>query len=486
MREDRLADARREPRDERDELDVGRRDGHDARFERDLVAAEAVGVAGAVEVLVVVTDRVGGLAQPGHAAHDLLADHDVVLDQRAVGGLCGTNELQQAIRDRDGAEVAQPRAEAAAHHHRAGELELFGDRRSDARDLLAVRLGQALASARREREGARQAQRLGLLGDEVFNREVAEQLGAVAASALRGVERAVCRIDDGLGRAQALARPSGTDRDRDRDRDVTGDGERDRADQAAHVLGDLEERLVVADAGHEHDELLAAPAADHVVAAHAAAQAVGDLDEHLVACAVAVDVVDPFEVVDVEQEDDRSRPATSRSRQLRRDRVDHVPAVEQLGQRVGERAALSLGACLLRVHECERVLAPGSLAHQHADERERDRAGYEQQRADRDVRREHALDRHRGDDQPARCGAAGEAAVGQSAPVRLEHRRLGVDADELRVGRRSTRAREGRERSGARIDEADLRAIGGGRARRGDRDLEAEDADRPLARADHR
>ena len=51
---------------------------------------------------------------------------------------------------------------------------------------------------------------------------------------------------------------------------------------------------------HQHDELLAAGAGDHVGVADDAHQQAGDAHEHLVAGVVAVLVVDALEVVEVE------------------------------------------------------------------------------------------------------------------------------------------------------------------------------------------
>ena len=75
------------------------------------------------------------------------------------------------------------------------------------------------------------------------------------------------------------------------------------------------ERVARVAGRHDHRELLAAEAADDVGArGRARAQHLGERDEHLVARAVAADVVDALEVVDVEhQQRDASRGRGSRA-----------------------------------------------------------------------------------------------------------------------------------------------------------------------------
>ena len=82
----------------------------------------------------------------------------------------------------------------------------------------------------------------------------------------------------------------------------------------------------------EQQELLAAPARDHVLGPQAALESPDDLDQHLVADPVTVAVVDGLEVVDVEQQQADGRPVGGE--QLAQHLVD-VPPVGGAGQRVG-------------------------------------------------------------------------------------------------------------------------------------------------------
>ncbi len=94
----------------------------------------------------------------------------------------------------------------------------------------------------------------------------------------------------------------------------------------------------------EHDELLAAPAGQDVVAPDATAQPLGDLDQRRVAAGVAVGVVDPLEAVDVEQQHPGRAAVVRRRGQHRVQLLCEVAPVRDAGQLVGARAALGLVA----------------------------------------------------------------------------------------------------------------------------------------------
>ncbi len=104
---------------------------------------------------------------------------------------------------------------------------------------------------------------------------------------------------------------------------------------------------------HDHAELLAAEAADDVLRADGRAQRLGELLQHLVADAVAVDVVDPLEVVDVEHEDGDGAMRAARLLQRVQQPLVERAVVEEAGQRVGLRLMLEPRADL-RVVERER------------------------------------------------------------------------------------------------------------------------------------
>ena len=206
---------------------------------------------------------------------------------------------------------------------------------------------QVGAGSRGERQRAREADGLRLLGDEILDREIGEQLHAIAAPPLGGGERTQCAVDESLDRAQRVARAHRADRDRHGQQRLVVDRDRQRADEAADLLGERAQDLVVGDTGHERDESLAVPAAEHVVAAQPAAQPARDLAQHAVSHVVAVGVVDAPEVVEIEHEHARWHTRAIPAGKLGRDRIQHVAAVVEPGQRVRARPALGLGAAAL-------------------------------------------------------------------------------------------------------------------------------------------
>ncbi len=115
------------------------------------------------------------------------------------------------------------------------------------------------------------------------------------------------------------------------------DPEHDRAAQLAqHPLG-RRDRLVLATHPAEEDrELVAALAPDDVFGPDRAGQPLGDLDEDLVAGRVAVGVVDPLEVVEVDEQqpDQPAAPVPSRQRPL--EVVAHEHTIREARQRIVE------------------------------------------------------------------------------------------------------------------------------------------------------
>ena len=89
-----------------------------------------------------------------------------------------------------------------------------------------------------------------------------------------------------------------------------GDPERLAGDDAGQPLGQLDDLLGARGVLQQHRELVAAPAGDRVLGGHDGAQPPGRLGEHQVARAVADQVVDRGEAVEVEEDDarDAARP----------------------------------------------------------------------------------------------------------------------------------------------------------------------------------
>ena len=104
---------------------------------------------------------------------------------------------------------------------------------------------------------------------------------------------------------------------------------------------------------HDHAELLAPEAAHDVVGTNRAAQRVGESLQQLVAHAVAVHVVDPLEVVDVEHEDGGRKMRAARFLQRVAQPLVEATVVEEPGERVGLRLVLEPRADL-RVVDRER------------------------------------------------------------------------------------------------------------------------------------
>ena len=111
-----------------------------------------------------------------------------------------------------------------------------------------------------------------------------------------------------------------------------------RGDLLLHALLHALGRLVVQAAGDDEGELVAADAEGEVFGAHAAAQALRDLPEQLVAHVVAVGVVDRLELVEVEVEEGEGDALALLDVQD----VGEVALVEQPREVVGVGGALEL------------------------------------------------------------------------------------------------------------------------------------------------
>ena len=150
---------------------------------------------------------------------------------------------EDAVGDRDLADVVQPASEPAAQDHVVGQAEPARDRARQLGDLLGVLLGHALAHARRERERLREADRLRLLRGEIVGGQLAEQPDAVAPLALGRIERAVGLVDDQLVRPGRIGQ-HGADRDGHVEPPLP-DCDGHLADALAQRLADAPERALV-------------------------------------------------------------------------------------------------------------------------------------------------------------------------------------------------------------------------------------------------
>ena len=109
-----------------------------------------------------------------------------------------------------------------------------------------------------------------------------------------------------------------------------------------HALARRQQVVTGGEAGQQHDELLAAPARQRVVAAQRVGDAPRDVHEHLVADGVAVQVVQHLEVVDVDGEQPGAGALPAGAGQLRLERLGEVAAVERAGERVDPGQAVGL------------------------------------------------------------------------------------------------------------------------------------------------
>ncbi len=181
-----------------------------------------------------------------------------------------------------------------------------------------------------------------------FRLGLVEQDELVLAAGLRGHH-------PGLGARRELSRVHRmlrAQRDTDRDGHRAGRLERLRRERLGKAARQSERGPRIA-RRHDHRELFAADPAHHVGGAHDVAHDPADILEQVVARAVAVHVVHPLEVVEVEHQDGDGLVRARRLRQLDAESLVEVAVVVEPGQRIrlGEMLEMRLG---LRVVERER------------------------------------------------------------------------------------------------------------------------------------
>ena len=175
-------DARRQHRVER----VG--DVDDPGAERDLLAAEPVRVAGAVEALVVVADRRHRVLEEAEAVDDARALLGVALHQRPLLARQARRLEEDRVRDRELADVVEERRVAEQVELRLREAELAADRERELLHAPRVAGGVRVARVDRRREGLHRRGR------------------ALAQQPVRLLERDVLRLDRLRRLAQLLRR----------------------------------------------------------------------------------------------------------------------------------------------------------------------------------------------------------------------------------------------------------------------------------------
>ena len=134
-------------------VEVDRAD--DLREDRDFVAAQAVGIAAAVEALVVVPDDLADEPQRTQLAAQPVADHGVLLHQLELFARERRRLEQQGVRDADLADVVQVAAAIEGRDILGGPAERRPERHGIVRQPLAVPVGVLVARFDDERQAPR-------------------------------------------------------------------------------------------------------------------------------------------------------------------------------------------------------------------------------------------------------------------------------------------------------------------------------------------
>ena len=178
--------------------------------------------------------------------------------------------------------------------------------------------------------------------------------GLVLAAGLRSHHRRLCAGDE-LTRVHRVVRAL---RDPDRHGHLPGRLELDLAQTLGEARSEPQRVSCIA-RGHDHAELLSSDATDDVGLSHGLPRQARELDQQLVACPVAVDVVDAFEVVEVEHQDGDRVVGARCTRQLRPQTFMEKPVVVETGERIRLRQMLQPRADLRVVdRQCRGVGEP--------------------------------------------------------------------------------------------------------------------------------
>ena len=219
--------------------------------------------------------------------------------------------------------------------------QLVGDRRPDLANVvqpveLAREALQHLEMRDRADAGVRDRRRVGTLVGRLV-----EEHDQILAPRLGGHHR-------GLGASDQFAWVGGIGRPlrgADRDCDLAGRPELELLQALGQPVRERN-RILGAARAHDDPELLAAEPADEVRPAHGGVQLRCELAEHLVADAMAVDVVDLLEIVDVQHQQRHGVPVAARTGQLRAHVLVEIAMVVEPGQRIGLGLPLEPLPCL--------------------------------------------------------------------------------------------------------------------------------------------
>lgn len=208
--------------------------------------------------------------------------------------------------------------------------------------------------------------------------EQAGRAGAVALALVQGVVGVFIDVCGGKGLV-------GKGRDAQRAPDLDGHVHQQEglAQAGADLFAKRPQLLVVQDPGDDQAEFVAAQAGQVDVLVEQSAQALADLIEQPVAHAMAIDVVDRLEAVQVDQAHGETGPLGARIRQQGIEAGKELPAVGEAGQAVlvGELEIFlaELGCLRLHVHQAGEVAVLRLEDDEHGDghQQDVDRRGHE-------------------------------------------------------------------------------------------------------------
>ena len=331
---------------------------------------------------------------------------EIGLGQDALDHLdeVGAAELQR--RDVDGDGQARPGAavEAGAAQHPFAQIDdqagMLGDRnelrrrdladgrmvparqRLDADDLFAAGIHDRLVGGGEAvvLDGVEQVAFEELsVGQVGVHRRVVDA-GAVAALVLGAIERHVGVAQNVGGVAGAAV--DRRDADRGADDDVVAADHVGRADRGDDAAGDRLQRIGIGLAMGDDGEFVAAEAGHQILAAHDAAQPLGDVEDELVADVMAERVVDVLEVIEVDVEHRRRRAAGAHIVDHGFEPLAEIDAVGQAADRIVQRQMAQL-----RFAGPDLLGAAPHVAQHEADEQRKaaERHGDERQHAAEDL-----------------------------------------------------------------------------------------------------
>ena len=304
-------------------------DGDNAADQRDLIALQAAGVAGAVVALVVAGDGLEHLFELRNLADQHFADRDVPLHDRVLLGVERCGLLQDLIGHGEFANVVQQAGDAEGALRLFGQVEPHGELDGVFGDDVAVRLRVAVLRIDRLHQAIEHAKRGVACGSD--------GAPATADPSLRRIHRRIGRRDDLRRRIAIIGEAGDAERHADGHEGVLVAAEL----RPTEAIGDL---LRHGSCGcfvqprQDDQELIAAIAAgDAVHRLGAMARDIRGKLEDVVSHNVAVRVVEELEPVDVAHEKGEGDALGFCGSERCLDRLQRAAVVEQACKCIGAR-----------------------------------------------------------------------------------------------------------------------------------------------------